>query len=170
MKSSVKIPPVVSILGKAIELKARLNNGDEMVYAWPTRKNKSGRPAYLASNPRGTALYILPIVHLKKSRRVTALKNIDERALAKAGELYEDFTDLEMDDPIVLALPKSPLKRDGRALHIVYESDKWTGKEVDYIHTFKQEPILHLGGGVKNPKIIALTGGRIRVQPRGIIG
>lgn len=170
MTSSVKIPPVVSILGKAIELKARLNNGDEVLFAWPTRKNKSGRPAYLTSNARGTALYILPIVHLKKSRRDTALQNVDEKALSKAGQLYENFTDLEMDVPIVLAMPSNPLKRDGRALHIVYESDKWTRKDTDYIHTFKQEPILHLGGSVKNPKIIALTGGRIRVQPRGIIG
>ena len=170
MTSSIKIPAVVSILGKAIELKARLNNGDEVLYAWPTRKNKSGRPAYLASNARGTALYIIPIIHLKKSRKTAALKNVDSKDIAKAGKLYENFTDFEMDVPIVLAMPKSPLKRGGRAVHIVYESDKWTGKDTDYIHTFKQEPIVHLGGGVKNPKIIALTGGRIRVQPRGIIG
>lgn len=170
MKSSIKIPRVVSILGNAIELKARLNNGDDVLFSWPSRKNKSGRPAYLASNARGTALYILPDIHLKRSLREAALKNVNPGDLARAGKLYENFSDLEMDDPIVLTIPENPLKRGGRAVHIVYKSDKWTGNNIDYIHTFKHEPIVHMSGSVKNPKVIALTGGRIRVQPRGIIG
>lgn len=166
MKSSAKMPGIMTILGNAIELKARLNNGDEVFFNWPARKNKTGQPGYLVSNPAGNALYIIPTK--RSSSKVSRLS--DPGQLKKAGALYEKFTDWEMDDPIALSIPDGPFKNAGRAIHIVYRSDKWTGKNTDYIHTFKQPPIVHISGGMKNPKLIALTGGRIRVQPRGIVG
>jgi hypothetical protein len=165
MSSSAKIPRVVTILGKAIELKAILNNGDEVFYMWTGRKSKKGNPCHLASNPAGRALYILPSTKSKAPDPGTL--GIEVK---KAGDLYEKFTDWEMGEPCALSIPSGPFKICGRAVHIVYRSDKWTGKNTDYIHTFKHPPIVHVSGGVKNPKMIALTGGRIRVQPRGIVG
>lgn len=166
MKSSTKMPGVVSILGKAIELKARLNNGDEVIYMWPGRKTKKGNPCHLASNPDGTALYVIP--RTKGEKPAPNEKN--SKKISRAAKLYENFTDLEIDDPILLSITEPTFKKAGCAIHIVYRSDKWTLKDTDYIHTFKHPPIVHVSGGVKNPKMIALTGGRIRVQPRGIVG
>lgn len=166
MKSSLKMPGVVSILGKAIELKARLNNGDEVFYIWPGRKTKKGNPCHLASNPAGTALFVIP--RTKSEKPAPNEKNSKE--ITRAAKLYENFTDLEIENPFSISIAEPNFKRAGRAVHIVYRSDKWTGKDTDYIHTFKQPPIVHVSGGVKNPKMIALTGGRIRVQPRGIVG
>ena len=166
MVSSTKIPRVVSILGKAIELKMYLNNGDEMIYLWPGRKTKKSGAYYLASNPAGNALYILPATHSKKNID----KSIHPSEMKRAAKLYENFTDFEFDKPFALCVPDKPFKRCGRATHIVYRSDKWSGKDQDYIHEFDNAPIVHASGSAKNPKMIALTGGRIRVQPRGIVG
>jgi len=165
MKSSAKIPRVVTILGEAIELKVSLDNGDEVIYLWPAKKSKKGNPCKVASNPAGRALYILPST--KSKSKVPGTSEIEVK---KAGNLYEKFTDWEMNEPYAISIPDGPFKRCGRAVHVVYRSDKWTGKNTDYIHTFKQPPIVHVSGGVRNPKMIALTGGRIRVQPRGIVG
>ena len=166
MKSSAKIPRVVTILGQAIELKVLLKDGDEIFYLWPGSKGKKGKnPCHLASNPAGRALYILPSTKSKSVGR-----GIPETQVKKAGNLYEKFTDWEMNEPFALSIPNGPFRQYGRAIHVVYRSDKWTGKNTDYIHTFKHPPIVHVSGGIKNPKMIALTGGRIRVQPRGIVG
>ena len=59
-------------------------------------------------------------------------------------------------------------QRAGCANHIVYASDKF-GDMAEYIHIFEKLPIVWTDNP-KKPRIIALTGGSIRVTKRGIEG
>jgi hypothetical protein len=98
-------------------------------------------------------------------------KNV--RTTDKKGEdLYEDFTGFEHDDvgKMIHINPKN-LIRIGRAMDIVYRSDKFSksGDSSDYIHTFRAYPTVSVDN-VKRPTIVALRGGRIRVTKEGITG
>lgn len=98
-------------------------------------------------------------------------KNV--RATDKKGEdLYESFTGFEHDDVgrMIQITPKNMI-RIGRAMNIVYRSDKFSrsGDTSDYIHAFNAYPTVSVDN-VKRPKIVALRGGRIRVTKEGIKG
>lgn len=59
-------------------------------------------------------------------------------------------------------------KKTGKGVHIVYNSDKF-GKRENYIHEFETAPTVWVDNA-KKPRMIALTGGRIRITARGIEG
>lgn len=116
----------------------------------------------LASNSSGNQLWIMS----KKGG-----KNV--RATDEKGErLYESFTGFEHDDiaKMVQVTPKE-MKRIGRAMNIVYRSDKFSkaGDTSDYIHAFKDYPTVSVDNTSK-PKIVALRGGHIKVKKEGITG
>lgn len=98
-------------------------------------------------------------------------KNV--RTTDEKGEaLYESFTGFEHDDVgrMIQITPKNMI-RIGRAMNIVYRSDKFSrsGDTSDYIHAFNAYPTVSVDN-VKRPKIVALRGGRIRVTKEGIKG
>lgn len=116
----------------------------------------------LASNRSGTELWIM-------SRK--GGKNV--RAIDDAGEkLYETFTGFEHDDiaKMVQISPKA-MVRLGRAMNIVYRSDKFSkpGDTSDYIHPFQHYPTVSVDSASR-PSIVALRGGRIKVRKEGITG
>lgn len=119
----------------------------------------SGRFA-LCSSKNGQELWI---VSRKGSRKVAA----EDKDGAK---LFERFTGFEAQDTgSVVRSPKVSMQRIGRAVSIVYRSDKWEGKNHDYIHLFKTPPTVSVDK--KNrPSIVALRGGKIRVKAEGITG
>lgn len=90
----------------------------------------------------------------------------------KGEELYESFTGFEHDDvgKMIQINPKN-MVRIGRAMNIVYRSDKFSksGDTSEYIHAFNAYPTVSVDN-VKRPKIVALRGGRIRVTKEGIKG
>lgn len=118
----------------------------------------------LCSNRAGTQLWI---VSRKKSKNVDAT-HIDSRA----GALYETFTGFEHDSIGRLIHAKlTEFKRVGKALSIVYRSDKFSkpGKTADYIHSFHHYPSVSVDDP-KRPNIVCLRGGRIRIRKEGITG
>ena len=114
----------------------------------------------MCASPKGDELWILS---RKGAKRVRAEDRDTEM-------LFEKFSGFEADDTgALIMLPNLVLKRIGRVKAIVYRSDKFSNKEHDYIHAFKQYPTVSVDN--KNrPKIVAIRGGRIRVTAEGIIG
>lgn len=88
----------------------------------------------------------------------------------KAEKLFEKFTGFEADmDGALVQLPALLLTRLGRAMSIIYRSDKFSTKPADYIHAFKKYPTVSVDN-MKRPRIVAIRGGKIRVTAEGITG
>jgi hypothetical protein len=114
----------------------------------------------LCANKKGDELWI---ISRKGGKRVATQ---DDRA----EQLFEKFTGFEAEDTGALVqLPGLSLERIGRAMSIIYRSDKFSTKPSDYIHAFKQYPTVSVDN-VNRPRIVALRGGRIKVTAEGIIG
>lgn len=62
-------------------------------------------------------------------------------------------------------------KACGRAVQIVYRSDKWEGRPVDYVHDFKRSdpPDVLCCGAADSPRAMMLRGGQLRVTRRGLV-
>jgi len=132
-----------------------LENGDKLKF--PLNGNYS-----LASNIAGNQIWII-------SRK--GAKSVDASD-EKGSKLYEKFTGFEHDNiaKLVQLSPKN-MVRIGRAMNIVYRSDKFsaTGKVSKYIHAFQQYPIVS-ADNIRSPKIIAIRGGKLKIERRGITG
>lgn len=114
----------------------------------------------MCSNVKGDEIWI---VSRKGSKRVSAQNGGWE-------SLFEGFTGFEADDiGDLIRKPSLQLKRVGRAVSIIYRSDKFDNKSSDYIHGFTDYPTVSVDTE-KNPKIVALRGGKIRITPEGIKG
>lgn len=114
----------------------------------------------LCSNKKGDELWIMS---RKGGKRVATQ---DDRA----EDLFERFTGFEAEDTgSLVQLPALSLERIGRAMSIIYRSDKFATKPSDYIHAFKQYPTVSVDN-VNRPRIVALRGGKIKVTAEGITG
>ena len=114
----------------------------------------------LCANKSGDELWILS---RKKGKRV---ETDDE----KAEQLFEKFTGFEADyTGALVQLPALVLERIGRAMSIIYRSDKFSKKPADYIHAFKMYPTVSVDN-INRPRIVALRGGKIKVTAEGITG
>lgn len=139
----------------AVAISIDLEGGEMLKF--PVRGSYS-----LCANRAGTEIWI---VSTKGAKKV--------QATDKQGEhLYEKFTGFEHSDvgKMVNVYPKK-MTRIGRAMSIVYRSDKFSkpGKTSDYIHAFSQYPTVSVDN-TKNPTIVALRGGQIRIKQEGITG
>lgn len=116
----------------------------------------------LGATRSGTELWI---VSKKNAKTVKATDD-------KGEKLYEAFTGFEHDEvgKLVQIKPKQ-MKKIGRAMSIVYRSDKFSqaGDYSDYVHPFGHYPIVSVDNE-KNPSIVALRGGKIKVRKEGITG
>ena len=114
------------------------------------------RGADLCCSMSGKTLYVVERRKSKKTKRRNAL--------------YEAFHDFEPDTEYVIRIPNNVnFKKSKKARSISYRSNKWSGKNVDYIHRFRKQPTVY-SDSLKNPSIIKVSGGRIRVKPEGITG
>lgn len=114
----------------------------------------------MCSNKKGDELWILS----RRGGKQVATE--DDRA----EKLFETFTGFEAEDTGALVqLPGLSLERIGRAMSIIYRSDKFGTKAKDYIHAFKQYPTVSVDNP-NRPRIVALRGGRIKVTAEGITG
>jgi len=155
-KSSAKKPWLPTVLvDLATPISIDLEGGEEL------RFPRSGNYA-LGSNRSGTELWIVSRRGGKKIRAT------DE----KGEKLYETFTGFEHDDiaKMVQIRPRS-MMRLGRAMNIVYRSDKFSkpGDTSDYVHPFQHYPTVSVDN-LSQPTIVALRGGRIKVRKEGITG
>jgi len=136
------VPKQLVYLGRAIEVDA--DTGD---YGW-----KASDGWIVASNEAGNRI----IVFQEKKLNPT-----------KAEILYRKFNHKKPHGSEAMWLEKPKIKL-GRVGHIVYRSSK-SGRTAAYIHTFDHPPVLWVDKR-KNPKILVLVGGKIRVTARGIEG
>lgn len=121
----------------------------------------------LCSNGSGTALFLF----YAQERTIPTVQTLDkhQNALNKASKLYERWSDLELDTINSYGVRDKKLINAGRVISITYRSDKWTGNNTDYIHTFKKPPIVKMDD-LDEPEFIQISGGKLKVQPRGIVG
>jgi hypothetical protein len=114
----------------------------------------------LCANKKGDELWIMS---RKGGKRVAT-------ADQQAEQLFEKFTGFEAEDTGALVqLPGLTLERIGRAMSIIYRSDKFSTRPRDYIHAFKAYPTVSVDS-LTRPRIVALRGGRIKVTAEGITG
>lgn len=143
------------LIDLAIPISIDLESGEQLKFPL------SGKYS-MAANRAGTEIWILP---------KGGAKNV--RATDDRGErLYEQFTGFEHDEvaKLVQVSPKS-MTRIGRAINIVYRSDKFSkpGNNSDYVHPFEHYPTVSVDN-VNRPSIVTLRGGRIKVKKEGITG
>lgn len=116
----------------------------------------------LCSTKSGTQLWIIS----RKGGKSVRTNDEDGQ------KLFETFTGFLPEDTgkMIQTRPKK-MKRIGRAINIVYRSDKFSkpGKTSDYIHAFKSYPTVSVDD-MKQPSIVAIRGGRIKVKQEGITG
>lgn len=84
-------------------------------------------------------------------------------------KLYEDWHEFEPVTGSLWTPPRGFLFRVDRAQHIVYESDKWSGKPQQYIHDFTHPPLMWVNNKTA-PTVLVLTGGKIKVRKSGVTG
>jgi hypothetical protein len=155
-KTNPKKPWLPALLiDLAIPISIDLESGEQLKFPL------SGKYS-MAANRAGTEIWILPKGDSKNVRAT------DDRG----EKLYEQFTGFEHDDvaKLVKLSPKS-MVRIGRAINIVYRSDKFArpGNKSDYVHPFEHYPIVSVDN-IKHPSIVAIRGGRIKVTREGITG
>ena len=91
------------------------------------------------------------------------------RGAEDAVRVYEDWTSGEATTYGKLRLPAGrELPEIGRAIHIIYRSDKW-GDPQDYIHDFGANVRLY-GDLNDGDGCFWIAGGDLRITPRGIEG
>lgn len=148
INTKIRVPSVLVELGSAVEIAL---NGATMGF----------RGYALCANTEGTKLFLIS----KKGKK--AARPTETATVKKARRLYATFTDYESEQSYNLQLKEGEFKLIGKADHIVYESDKWTGKKVEYIHEFKTPPSIYANA---NKTIVALVGKGIHVRKEGITG
>lgn len=143
----IKVPRVLVELGKAVEIAL---DGKLMKF----------RGYALASNTSGNKLFVVKKT-VKKSARASECSEVK-----KARELYSKFTEFEAEQDYRVSAGSTDFHKIGTADHIVYQSDKWSGKKVEYIHEFVTPPSIYQN---RNKTIFVLSG-KIKVKKEGITG
>jgi len=114
----------------------------------------------LCGNKKGDELWIMS---RKGGKRIAT-------ADQQAEQLFEKFTGFEAEDTgSLVQLPGLTLERIGRAMSIIYRSDKFATRPRDYIHAFQKYPTVSVDS-LTRPRIVALRGGKIKVTAEGITG
>jgi len=143
-KGRGSIPSKLVCLGKCLEIEF----SDGTLYEPPG--------ADLCASMSGKTLYVV------KRRKATKTR--------KRNALFEAFHDFDPDSEYVIRIPDNiNFKKSKKVRSISYRSNKWTGKNVDYIHRFRSHPTAY-SDNLKKPSIIKISGGKIRVKPQGITG
>lgn len=161
-KRPIKLPPVLIQLGRVISV-----TGMDAVFKF-TASSKT----LLWCPPSGSSLYCFPKLWIAKpSTGQDFKKAVDSRwDETKAGvNLYQRWSEFEPASGSLGKPPRGFLFKVDRAQSIVYSSDKWVGRNRNYIHEFTSLPIVWANRKT-DPTLLVLTGGRIKVQKRGITG
>ena len=140
----------VAQLGQVLELIVETPGGGQELHRW-----RSNRPTLLWS-PRQKCLIW---VH---GRRPTARRKGASRADG-AAQTFERWSQRAASSTASIAVPSRPLSPLGRAVQIVYRSDKW-GQNATYEHDFSAGARVYGAGPV-----FAVRGGALTVTERGIV-
>ena len=149
-------PGACAWLGDLIEWKWENGDGD---FLWENGKKKW---MFLWS-PQLKA-----VVGIARPKKMA--KNPKVSRKGGAAKISERFKARDADSTHEIEIPKVKLLPLGKAVHIVYRSDKWNpGANVDYIHDFKDGVELHCGPDLKDPQVFLCRGGKLTVTERGLV-
>jgi len=148
---SARIPSVLVYLGAAVELDCSGHT-----YTW-----KAEEAFIVASDQPGKTIYILA-----GGRRGRVFSGAT--VPAKAAELFKRFNYKKADKATYLPVKISKVIKNGKALHIIYHSDKF-GDSANYIHEFENETEVFVDRKI-DPDVIILKNSQLRVTKKGIEG
>lgn len=144
------MPTRVVRLGRVLDLRVEAN-GKIATLSWQAVHA-------LSADTTRRRLWLYPV----KAEKKTKLEDGEFDELAKVYREWKSFP------PSGVTRRKvrmgAPAFR-GRVLAIGYRSDKWTGEPKSYEHHFEKPPRL-----TKLGDVYRISGGRLRVTPRGIVG
>ncbi len=163
--SRLKNPGDLALLGTTLEVKVkRDSDGEEEVHKFAG----DGPPLYWS--PTLKTLLVFPGKHVRWVGHLGPDQELFKAAGAeKSAALFRRWAAREPVQMGKLQLQDYQLKPYGRAIHIVYRSDKWhAGSTEDYIHTFGPKVRIAMAPG-NPPKAIAISGGRLTVTERGLV-
>lgn len=173
--SKLKNPGDLALLGTTLEIQVeRDSDGQEELHKF------KGDGPNLYWSPALRTLLIFPkkhvrwVGHMGPGEGIAVAGKSRQELFKKAGseKSAKLFRRWAARDPVQmgkLSLGDYPLKPYGRAIHIVYRSDKWhPGRTDDYIHKFGPKVRMAVANG-EPPKAIAISGGRLTVTERGLV-
>lgn len=157
----MKPPTKLVFLGYAMTLfvAGRKTDPEPLGFTFP----KKGQGLF--TNPAGSVLWLLPL-ESRTDYRLPAGWRGEKKA-------YKDWHDFEPHEMFKLRIGESAatVRRDGYAVQIIYESDKWERRLNSYFHDFskRRPPSVWVG---PRGKVLAIgeTGGPRIVRPEGIVG
>jgi len=158
----MRLPKVLTGLGTVSRIEIILPDDNIMQFQFTVKHNYQ-----LTANSTGTALFIFPGRNEIKSVQGDPGMVWDQ--VERAKKLYEKWSDFEVAAVNAYTVSEKPLRTIGTAYSITYRSDKWTGKVTPYIHHFTS-PVKVKMDDIDNPRLIQFFGGKLKVQPRGLIG
>lgn len=88
-----------------------------------------------------------------------------------AAKMYERFAARPASKTFEIEIPDCKLQKLGKAIHIVYRSDKWSDarKKTDYIHDFGKGVQLYCGPSLQDPEVFLCFGGKLTCTERGLV-
>lgn len=152
----MRIPIQLVELGVALEL-------DCSTWEWTWNISDKMR---LFSNPRGDTLVLIYSPTL--GRPLKGSKKSKKHDFEKAKGLYGRFTGFKYDSIKAHSLADVKTRRIGTANHIGYRSDKWHGKQTNYLHEFDCSPTVWVDS--EYPHVVIIRSKKLRVTSRGIEG
>jgi len=157
----VKPPLKLVFLGYAMTLFVAERRKDPEPLGFTFPKKGQG----LFCNPAGNVIWLLPL----ESRTDFPLP----KGWRKEKKAYRAWHDFEPHEMFKLSVTESAatVKRDGLAVQIIYESDKWERRLNSYFHDFsKRNPPSVWVGPREKVFAIGEKGGPRIVKPEGIVG
>ena len=164
--SRLKDPGDVALLGTVLEIQVERDEDGQGVL----HKFAGNVTPNLYWSPSLRSLLVFPEKHVRWVGHLGPDQELFKSAGAeKSAKLFRRWA---ARDPVQigkLQVSDYKLKPYGRAVHIVYRSDKWhPGRTEDYIHTLGPKVRIAVGPGTP-PKAIVISGGRLTVTERGLV-
>jgi len=182
-------PGSVALLGTVLELLVREKDGTEVLHSW---RDATG-PGLLWS-PSNKALMFFPHLRLsdwkevggaggvlreerldmREAKETLARRGVElPKGTQEAAKLFTQWAARPSTRFTQVDIEAYPLRKLGEAVHIIYRSDKWNGRDgqtVDYIHHFSKSGTVKVSAAAGDPpKAFYIKGGRMTVNARGIV-
>lgn len=140
-------------LGQVMQLLVELPNGEHELHRW-----SRNRPQLFWSPKQRTLFWVM-------GRQIQGRQKGAVRSDG-AAKTFKRWAQREAQTTAMIKVPAVRLKMEGRAIQIVYHSDKW-GERANYEHDFSN-PVRAYRNGRKG-KVFAVRGGKLTVTERGLV-